>query len=99
MSSSDSYKKGEGYNCLAGRDASRALAVMSLQPQDCVSKIDDISEEEVRGTEPCGGSDEPHPNPKSLEPDLILNVLLNPDGRLRSWRIGSLTLKTKRVTR
>lgn len=44
MSSSEAYKKGEGYNCLAGRDASRALAVMSLQPADCVSKIDDITE-------------------------------------------------------
>jgi membrane-associated progesterone receptor component len=48
VSSSDAYHKGEGYNCLAGRDASRALAVMSLHPEDCVSKVDDITEDEAQ---------------------------------------------------
>ena len=42
------YKKGQSYNCLIGRDASRALATMSLKPEDCISDLTGITDEEKK---------------------------------------------------
>jgi len=39
---------GESYNCLAGRDASRALAIMSLKAEDCVSDLSGLTDEEKK---------------------------------------------------
>ena len=39
VSESEAYRKGQGYACLAGRDCSRSLAIMSLRPEDVTSNI------------------------------------------------------------
>eukprot|EP00658_Telonema_sp_P-2_P044003 TRINITY_DN3187_c0_g1_i4.p1 TRINITY_DN3187_c0_g1~~TRINITY_DN3187_c0_g1_i4.p1 ORF type:complete len:303 (-),score=64.65 TRINITY_DN3187_c0_g1_i4:430-1338(-) len=47
VSSSESFKVGVGYNALAGRDASRSLAVMSLKPEELNSNLDGLDEEQM----------------------------------------------------
>merc|ERR1712070_842306 len=42
VSTSESYAVGQSYNALAGRDASRSLALMSLKEEDCISDLEGI---------------------------------------------------------
>lgn len=39
---------GGGYSSFAGREASRALAKMSLQADDCNGELDDLSPRELK---------------------------------------------------
>lgn len=41
-----SYGPGKGYHVFAGKDASRALALSSLDPADAVAKWEDLPEKE-----------------------------------------------------
>ncbi|ORX50231.1 cytochrome b5 [Hesseltinella vesiculosa] len=43
----DSYSKGKGYNVFTGKDASRALGMSSLKPEDCVSDYSTLTEKEL----------------------------------------------------
>lgn len=47
VSSSPSFKVGTGYNALAGRDASRSLAVMTLKDEVLISDLQGCTEEEI----------------------------------------------------
>ncbi|XP_035692675.1 neudesin-like [Branchiostoma floridae] len=50
-SGKDFYGKGAGYNALAGKDATRAVAKWSLEPEDLNSDISDLSEEQLKSLE------------------------------------------------
>ncbi|KAI8073304.1 cytochrome b5-like heme/steroid binding domain-containing protein [Gongronella butleri] len=43
----DSYAKGQGYNVFCGKDASRALGMSSLKPEDCVADYSTLTEKEL----------------------------------------------------
>ncbi|KAL1935095.1 hypothetical protein VTP01DRAFT_4235 [Rhizomucor pusillus] len=44
----DAYgTKGKGYNCFAGKDASKALGKSSLNLEDCVADYSDLTEKEL----------------------------------------------------
>ncbi|CAO3642462.1 unnamed protein product [Cunninghamella blakesleeana] len=45
------YGKGQGYNCFAGKDASRALGMSSLKPEDCVADYSTLTEKELETLE------------------------------------------------
>jgi len=47
VSTSESFTAGTGYNALAGRDASRALSVMSLDQEHLRSDVESCTEEEL----------------------------------------------------
>jgi predicted heme/steroid binding protein len=42
VSKNNAYKKGGQYQVFAGKDPSRALALSSLKPEDCVPNWDDL---------------------------------------------------------
>jgi len=48
VSTSESYDWGKSYNCLAGRDGSKALAMMSLKEEDCISDTSDLDETQLQ---------------------------------------------------
>ena len=48
VSSSESYEWGKSYNCLAGRDGSKALALMSLKEEDCISDTSELNETQLQ---------------------------------------------------
>ncbi len=39
---------GCGYHIFAGKECSRALALMSLKPEDCNSKLDDLDQSKIK---------------------------------------------------
>ncbi|KAJ7988807.1 hypothetical protein DPEC_G00313030 [Dallia pectoralis] len=45
------YGKGAAYNVLAGKDCTRAVAKMSLEPSDLTSDITGLSEEQIQSLE------------------------------------------------
>ncbi|ORZ17281.1 cytochrome b5-like heme/steroid binding domain-containing protein [Absidia repens] len=47
----DSYGKGNGYNCFAGKDASRALGMSSLKLEDCVADYSTLTDKELETLE------------------------------------------------
>ncbi|TBU24661.1 progesterone binding protein [Dichomitus squalens] len=44
----DTYGKGKSYNLFAGKDASRALGMSSLKPEDAVSDYSTLSEADLK---------------------------------------------------
>ncbi|GAB5588121.1 hypothetical protein Unana1_03021 [Umbelopsis nana] len=42
------YGAGSGYNCFAGKDASKALGKSSLNPEDCVADYSVLDEKEMK---------------------------------------------------
>ena len=44
----DTYGKGKSYNLFAGKDASRALGMSSLKPEDAVSDYSTLSEADMK---------------------------------------------------
>jgi len=44
----ESYVPGASYNCFAGKDCARALATMSLKPENCVPDIDGLTPEQLK---------------------------------------------------
>ncbi len=44
----DTYGKGKSYNLFAGKDASRALGMSSLKPEDAVSDYSTLSEGDLK---------------------------------------------------
>ncbi|KAI8478832.1 hypothetical protein Bbelb_434300 [Branchiostoma belcheri] len=47
-SGKDFYGKGGGYNALAGKDCTRAVAKWSLEPEDLNSDISDLTEDQLK---------------------------------------------------
>ncbi|KAJ3073360.1 hypothetical protein HDU98_001709 [Podochytrium sp. JEL0797] len=45
------YSPGSGYSVFAGKDASRALAMSSLKPEDCVADYSGLSAEQTETLE------------------------------------------------
>ncbi|KAI7867000.1 cytochrome b5-like heme/steroid binding domain-containing protein [Spinellus fusiger] len=45
------YGVGSGYNVFTGKDASRALAMSSLKPEDCIPDISGLDEKELKTLE------------------------------------------------
>lgn len=39
---------GCGYHIFAGKECSRALALMSLKPEDCNSNLEDLDESKIK---------------------------------------------------
>ena len=42
------HSSGCGYHIFAGKECSRALALMSLKPEDCNSKLTDLDESKIK---------------------------------------------------
>ena len=48
MKTSSCANTGSGYHVFAGKECSRALALMSLKPEDCNSNLDDLDESKLK---------------------------------------------------